>query len=296
MLVGLMASCSSAAPESTIVPSVAAGLDSGPGAWAVLSRTTSDRRIGPRAPLTADAAAARGAKAGAAAPLMPAAATAGAIVTQSMDEDSAAVGMILFLPLLAAGLVIAPVAAAVGAGAGAAAAHPEAEIATAEANVEAALDDWQPERLIREAIVRLAGARTDRGMVDCGPTTSAAACLAEAGADTVMLLTVEIDHPGFVVKGSIEPALGLLLVARVRALRPADGRQVFCRSWLYRGLEEAYFALAADEARRLRAAFVTANEALAAAIVQVVTQGDPGGVLPRTPQLPGTVRTLEPTC
>ena len=265
-----------------------------PGSWSILSRPTGPLFDEPPSPLAPGAAAKSGAKTAMVAPLMPATVIGGGMV--GADEDSAAVGMILFLPLLAVGAVIAPISALVGAGVGATKAHPEAEIAAAEASIEQALEAWEPSRMLRQRLVERGGTSTYRRIMDCGTTASAADCLARAPDDTIMLLTVEMGQPGFAVQGSIEPQVGLLLTARVRLLRVADGREVFCRSWLFRGVAEPYFDLAANEAHRLRSAFETANEALAARIVDVVMLGGTAEVQLQTPQEPGTVRTLEPDC
>jgi hypothetical protein len=294
LLVAILADCQASDTVPMVIAPVPTDVVGLSGSWSVLSRPARPLFDQPPSPLDPEAAAKSGAKAGVVAPLMPA-----AVIGEGMegaDEDSAAVGMILFLPLLAVGTVLAPISALVGAGVGAAKAHSEAEIAAAEVSIKNALEGWEPARMLRLRLVERGSNSTNRRIVDCGTTTSAADCLARSPDDTTVLLTVEMGQPGFAIQGSIEPQVGLFLTARVRLLRVSDGREVFCRSWLFRGVAEPYFELAANEADRLRSAFETANEALATTIIDVVMLAGTVEVRSQEPQKPGTVRTLEPDC
>lgn len=245
-------------------------------------------------PLSPSEAAATGAKAGAAAAFAPAAVAAAGAAETHGDNEVAAVAMALAIPLAAAGIVIAPVTAVVGAGIGAGTAHSKAEIAAARTSMAAALEAADLPEAVRQRAVVLADERASRQIYDCGQAARPAACVARSNQPLSMLLTLAVSQPYIEVQGSIEPHLRLLISADATVLQISDGATVYWRSWIYRGRQQGYFDLAADDARLFRAELEAATDALAAKVVDDILIGGREEVH-KTPEQPeGTVWTVIP--
>lgn len=291
VLVAVLSACAS--PVRTMPP-VPEELAARPGVWAVITRPKTSQGNRVPTPLSPSEAAATGAKAGAAAAFAPAAVAAAGAAETHGDNEVAAVAMALAIPLAAAGIVIAPVTAVVGAGIGAGTAHSKAEIAAARTSMASALEAADLPEAVRQRAVVLADERASRQIYDCGQAARPAACVARSNQPLSMLLTLAVSQPYIEVQGSIEPHLRLLISADATVLQISDGATVYWRSWIYRGRQQGYFDLAADDARLFRAELEAATDALAAKVVDDILIGGREEVH-KTPEQPeGTVWTVIP--
>jgi hypothetical protein len=157
------------------VPSAPVEVCAQPGLWAVLTRPGPEGG-GPPTPLSGGSAAAAGANVGALGSLKAGAGLAGEMLSGHSSGDFAGLEILLAGAILAAGVVIAPVAALVGAGVGAGVAHPDAAIAAAQEDMAAALDSARPADAIRSSVIVLADQRTRRRLYDCGGLATIEAC------------------------------------------------------------------------------------------------------------------------
>jgi hypothetical protein len=202
---------------------------------------------------------------------------------------------ILMAPVaLAAGIVIAPVAALIGAGYGAGSAHPEAEIAAAEKSMRSAVDTARPAPAVRTQVVVLAEKRAGHRMYDCGDIANLWACRQKSPEPIAVVLSMAVSAPYFEVEGPITPDLRLLLSANAEVVRASDGVVLYRRAWVYRGRRQGYFELAADDAALFRAELATAEQALAAKIVDDLLIGGREEVHRSAQQPEGTVWTVLP--
>jgi hypothetical protein len=196
--------------------------------------------------------------------------------------------------ILAAGVVIAPVAATVGAGVGAGVAHPDAAIAAAQQDMAAALDAARPADAIRSSVIVLADQRTRRRLYDCGDLATLAACQQQSPEPITVVLSMTVSAPYFEVEGAITPDLRLLLSADVEVVGTSGADAVYRRGWVYRGRQYNYFELAADDAALFRAELGRATGALAAKVVDDLLIGGREEVHPSAEQPEGTVWTVFP--
>jgi hypothetical protein len=204
-------------------------------------------------------------------------------------------GIVMAPVVLAAGIAIAPVAALVGAGYGAGSAHPEAEIAAAEKSMRSAVDAARPAPALRAQVVALAQERAGRLMHDCGDVAgNLQVCRQKSPEPIAVVLSIAVSAPYFEVYGPITPDLRLLLSADAEVVRASDGAELYRRAWVYRGRQHGYFDLAADDAALFRDELATAEQALAAKIVDDLLIGGREEVHPSTEQPEGTVWTVLP--
>jgi hypothetical protein len=109
-----------------------------------------------------------------------------------------------------------------------------------------------------------------------------------------VVLSLTVSAPYFEIEGQITPDLRLLLSANAEVVRAHDGAVVYRRAWVYRGRQHGYFDLAADDAALFRAELATAEQALAAKIVDDLLIGGREEVRPSAKQPEGTVWTVLP--
>jgi hypothetical protein len=120
--------------------------------------------------------------------------------------------------LMAAGVVIAPVAAVVGAVEGVAKGNYAEDIAAASSAIREALVAARPTEAIRAGMVERAEA-VGRELMNCPDADSPGACRAAACAPIATLVRVRAGPPAFEVEGKINPSLRLLLRAEASVLR-----------------------------------------------------------------------------
>jgi hypothetical protein len=77
-------------------------------------------------------------------------------------------------------------------------------------------------------------------------------------------------------------------------VRASDGAQLYRRAWVYRGQQRRYFELAADDAALFRGQLESAEQALAAKVVDDLMIGGREEVHPSDVQPQGTVWTVLP--
>jgi hypothetical protein len=217
----------------------------------------------------------------------------GAAISVPQHPDDP-IGALLATAFLALGVAIAPVAAIVGAGAGAASAHSEPEIAAAQESMGRALRDARPADAIHARVVTLAQQRVGRQLYDCGDQVDVDACRQHAAEPVTVVLSLTVSPPYFEIDGSITPDLTLLLSADARVVGASDGGQLYRRAWVYRGHQHRYFELAADDAALFRAQLESAEQALAAKVVDDLMIGGRQEVHAFDEQPEGTVWTVLP--
>jgi hypothetical protein len=167
-------------------------------------------------------------------------------------------------------LLGAPIMATITAAEGAITARPAAEVERAEATLKRAFADLPLHADLRERVVRLAAARTGRMLVsvpEAGPTGAGGQPdyrdLASRGLRTV----VEVSLPavGFRPAGPSvgNPGLQLLVVARLRVVSLADGREIARRDRTYQGGTYKFTQWAERDAERFRTEIDRAIDQLA---------------------------------
>jgi hypothetical protein len=275
------------------VPPAPAEVCAQPGLWAVVARPGAEAGD-PPVPLSGGSAAAAGAKAGALGSLKTGAGLAGEMLSGHSSGDFAGLEVLLAGAILAAGVVIAPVAALVGAGVGAGVAHPDAAIAAAQKDMAAALDAARPADAIRTSVIVLADQRARRRLYDCGGLATTDACQQQSPESIAVVLSMTVSAPYFEVEGAITPDLRLLLSADAEVVGTSDAGAVYRRGWIYRGRQYSYFELAADDAAVFRAELKRATDALASKVVDDLLIGGREEVHPSGEQPEGTVWTVFP--
>ena len=285
---GLALALAACGQPSLEVPPTPASIAAMSGVWAVSVVAADGEPALPRAPLGRGAAAGHSAKVGALGSVYAGAGAASGVA------GSGPWGPILAAGLLAAGVVVAPVAAVVGAVGGAAVAASPEEIAAAEASMARALADLPPPDDLLEAVIAEADRRVGMMLVDCGTARRSADCTLADAAVPDVLLRLELDPPLFEIEGEVRPQLRL--VQRLSAeIRPSTVVvPIHARAWVYRGIQHRYLELAADDARLLRQEFAAAREALVAkAVADLFAPGIPERHVERA-QPEGSVWTVLP--
>jgi hypothetical protein len=207
------------------------------------------------------------------------------------DPFTAAVAVLF----LAAGVVIAPVAAIVGAGVGAAKGTDPAKVMAARANLESALRDVTSAEAIRAAMIERAATLRGRALVDCGDTAIPEACSASPGDGAVTnLILLRANPPYFEVDGEFDPDLRVLLRAEATIHRADKAEPIYFRAWLFRGRRTSYLDLARDGAAQFRQQLAAGEKAIATkAVSDLLLGGAPE--LHDTPEQPeGAVWTVMP--
>jgi hypothetical protein len=190
----------------------------------------------------------------ASAPATLAAGPAGALVGGAM--------VVVGLGMIAAGIVLAPVAALIGAGVGWSGAQDDAERAASLAALERALAEWAPGPEIAAAF---AASAPQGEVVQCSLEID---CLAPDGTRPELLLSIQPQLPRIAAEGSIDPDLTVSLQLDAAWKRAADGEILQRRTWSFTGETEAFSAMAANDAARLRDQMRQATHRLAAMVAR----------------------------
>lgn len=247
--------------------------------------------------------AATGAGYGAAAGAVP-----GLAITGGVAKGCSVVGQgrgnpvaLVCVGLVLTGLGVAAAGGAVGALGGAAygavTAEPASALSAAEREIRGAVVTLQVQEALRDRVLQIVA--SDRSPVklialdDAGPTAInepiGYGALTAEGIDTVV--EVSVPKIGLVGKGSIHPPLRLLMTARARVIRTADGAELYAETFEYHGddqykfvewgaeegkvfrqaLDEGIYGLASDIARAL---FPPGAEAPAVQSTEAATIGD----------------------
>jgi hypothetical protein len=173
------------------------------------------------------------------------------------DPRATIAALFLGLAMLGAGVVVAPVSAAVGATVGAIAAPSAGDVERSAAALERAVVDADLPRALPARIVE-AGA--PRPVIPPGdPTGLAADTLLELGAVTVLLVSKDPTD--------WRPDLRLRISLPGRLLRASDGGELGTWSWEHEGSQATFFEWAKDDARLFRAELERAGRALAARVI-----------------------------
>jgi hypothetical protein len=282
VLIAAVSACSTV----QTVPPAPAEVCTAPGLWAIYARdpTTRAKSALPQ-PLPPGKAAASGAWKGGAGSVQLG--FGAALGPGDVDPILAALA-------LALGIAIAPVAAVVGAGVGAVSAHSEAEIAAAEKSMTNALNTAEPARAMRTLVIALAREQAGRRLYDCGDLDDLGSCRTQSPEPVSTILSITVDPPHFEIEGTIAPDLRPLLSATAKIYRASKAAPTYQRAWVYRGRQNDYFDLAADDAKLFRAELATAERALAAKIVDDLLIGGREEVHASAEQPEGTVWTILP--
>jgi hypothetical protein len=170
--------------------------------------------------------------------------------------------VVVGLGLIAAGVVLAPVAALIGAGVGWSGAQDDAERAASLAALERALAEWAPGPEIAAAF---AASAPQGEVVQC---PSEIDCLAPDGTRPELLLSIQPQLPRIAAEGSIDPDLTVSLQLDAAWKRAADGEILQRRTWSFTGETEAFSAMAENDAARLRDQMRQATHRLAALVAR----------------------------
>jgi hypothetical protein len=195
--------------------------------------------------------------------------------------------------LMAAGVVIAPVAAVVGAVVGVAKGNYAEDIAATSSAIREALVAARPTEAIRAGMVERAEA-VGRELVNCPDADSPGACRAAAWAPIATLVRVRAGPPVCEVEGKINPSFRLLLRAEASVLRGGSVKPVYVRGWVCRGPLTDCFDLAHIGAAEFRAQLAAAERAIAAKATADLLQGGNPEVHPTPEQPEGSVWTVLP--
>lgn len=260
--------------------------------WGIAGIPHDPSFVSPPVPLTTGEAVGHGALAGAKGSMSLGAEMAGQTFRSGSGDP---LTTLVALTFLAAGVVIAPVAAIVGAGVGAAKGTDPSEVAAARANLDAALRDVQSARAIRNEMLDRAPDIPGRQLIDCGEAASPEACRLPGDEGTVAnLIVLRTNPPYFEVEGEIEPDLRLLLRAEATVQRYGQAEPAYFRAWLFRGELTPYLDLARDGAAKFREQLGAGERAIAVKAVADLLQGGVPELHPTAEQPEGTVWTVMP--